>query len=197
MSQIPIKLLAVAVALAFSGSLALAADKLSRGDQSFIKEAAGGGMLEVQLGKLAADKAASQQVKDFGKKMERDHSKVNSEIKTLASANNIQIADKLEGKNKSTYDRLAKLSGERFDREYMKAMIDDHKADVDTFKKQADKADNADVKQFASKTLPTLEQHLELAQSTGQQVGAASGTSSSEEGGLKGLIDKAKDKVSR
>ena len=197
MSQIPIKLLAVAVALAFSGSLALAADKLSRGDQSFIKEAAGGGMLEVQLGKLAADKAASQQVKDFGKKMERDHSKVNSEIKTLASANNIQIADKLDGKNKSTYDRLAKLSGERFDREYMKAMIDDHKADVDTFKKQADKADNADVKQFASKTLPTLEQHLELAQSTGQQVGAASGTSSSEEGGLKGLIDKAKDKVSR
>lgn len=191
MSKNSAKLLAVAVALLFSGSLALAADKLSRSDQSFIKDAAGGGMLEVQLGKLATEKAASQQVKDFGKKMEQDHSKVNRELKTLASANNIQIPDKLEGKNKSTYDRLAKLSGERFDREYMKTMIDDHKDDVDHFKKAADKADSAEVKQFASKNLPTLQEHLELAQSTGQQVGAAS------DSGLKGMIDKAKDKVSR
>ena len=191
MSQIPIKLLAVAVALAFSGSLALAADKLSRGDQSFIKEAAAGGMMEVQLGKLASEKAASPQVKDFGKKMVTDHSKANKELQHLASTNNVQISDKLEGKQKSTYDRLAKLSGEKFDREYMKTMIDDHKADVDTFKKQSDKADNADVKSFAAKTLPILQEHLDLAQSTGQQVGAAS------ESGLKGLYDKAKDKVTR
>jgi putative membrane protein len=186
------KLLAVTVALLFSGSLALAADnKLSRSDQSFIKDAAEGGMMEVQLGKLASEKAASQQVKEFGKKMEQDHGKANREIQQLASTKNVQIADKLEGKHKSTYDRLAKLSGERFDREYMKTMIDDHKADVDKFKKEADKADDADVKKFAAKTLPTLEQHLELAQSTGQQVGAAS------DSGVKGLIDKAKDKVSR
>jgi putative membrane protein len=187
------------MALAFSGSLALAADnKLSRGDQSFIKDAAAGGMMEVQLGKLASEKASSPQVKEFGKKMEQDHSKANKEIQQLASSKNVQIADKLEGKHKSTYDRLAKLSGDRFDREYMKTMIDDHKDDVDKFKKEADKADDADVKQFAAKTLPTLEKHLELAQSTGQQVGAATNSgSNSEEGGLRGLIDKAKDKVSR
>jgi predicted outer membrane protein len=86
----------------------------------------------------------------------------------------VQISDKLEGKHKSTYDRLAKLSGEKFDREYMKTMIDDHKSEVDKFKKEAESAKDPDVKQFASKTLPTLEKHLELAQSTGQQVGAAS-----------------------
>lgn len=60
----------------------------------------------------------------------------------------MQSADKLEGKQKSTYDRLAKLSGEKFDREYMKTMIDDHKADVDNFKKQAEKAGDADVRPF-------------------------------------------------
>jgi putative membrane protein len=131
-------------------------------------------------------------VKEFGKKMEQDHSKLNKELQQLASTKNQQIPDKLEGKQKSTYDRLAKLSGEKFDREYMKTMIDDHKTDVDKFKKQADKADDADVKKFAAKALPTLQQHLELAQSTGQQVGAAT-----QDGGLKGLVEKAQDKVKR
>ena len=185
------KLLALGAALLFSSSLATAADKLSMGDSRFIKDAAGGGIMEVELGKLASEKAASPQVKEFGKKMEQDHSKLNTELKQLASTKNVQIPDKLEGKGKSTYDRLSKLSGDKFDREYMKAMIDDHKTDVDKFKKEADKADNPDVKSFAAKALPTLERHLEMAQSTGQQVGAAS------EGGLKGLVDKAKDKVSR
>jgi putative membrane protein len=186
------KFLALGAALLFSSSLALAADKLSMSDSRFIKDAAGGGLLEVELGRLASEKAASPQVKEFGKKMEQDHGKVNTELKQLASANNVQIPAKLEGKEKSTYDRLAKLSGDRFDREYMKVMIDDHKTDVDHFKKQAEKADSQDVKSFASKALPTLERHLEMAQSTGQQVGAAS-----EDGGLKGLVDKAKDKINR
>lgn len=189
MSRYGAKLLALSAALLFSSSLAVAADKLSSGDQKFIKDAAAGGMMEVQLGKLASEKASSQQVKDFGKQMVTDHSKANTELKHLASTKNVQIPTELEGKHKSTYDRLAKLSGDRFDREYMKTMIDDHKDDVDKFKKQADKADDADVKQFAAKTLPTLEKHLEMAQSTGQQVGAVS------EGGLKGFIDKTKDKI--
>jgi putative membrane protein len=189
MLQNSVKLLAVAVALVFSSSLAIAADKLSSGDQKFIKEAAAGGMLEVQLGKLAVEKASSQQVKDFGKRIERDHTKVNTELKQLASTKNVQIPTELEGKEKSTYERLSKLSGDRFDREYMQRMIDDHKEDVSAFQKQADKGDNADVKSFAAKTLPTLKEHLELAQSTGQQVGAAS------QGGLKGFIDKTKDKI--
>jgi putative membrane protein len=192
MSQNRIKLLTLAVALLFGGSLALAADKLSMGDSRFIKDTANGGLAEVELGKLAAEKAASPQVKEFGKKMEQDHSKLNKELQQLASTKNQQIPDKLEGKQKSTYDRLAKLSGEKFDREYMKTMIDDNKTDVDKFKKQADKADDADVKKFAAKALPTLQQHLELAQSTGQQVGAAT-----QDGGLKGLVEKAQDKVKR
>jgi len=174
MSQNWAKFFTLAVALLFTGGLSTAADKLSSGDQKYIKDAANGGVMEVQLGKLATEKAASQQVKDFGKKMEQDHSKANTEIQQLASSKNVAIADKLEGKHKSTYDRLAKLSGEKFDREYMKAMIDDHKDDVDKFQKEADKGNDAEVKQFAAKTLPTLKQHLDLAQSTGQQVGAIS-----------------------
>src|ERR1043165_2279749 len=139
------KLLALGAALLFSGSMAAAADKLSSGDQRFIKDAAGGGMMEVELGKRAAEKASSPQVKEFGRKMEQDHSKANAELQKLASTKNVQIPHELEGKQKSTcdrrkawrgdqkstsdrrkasrgdqkstYDRLAKLSGDRFDRE--------------------------------------------------------------------------------
>ena len=192
MSKTGVKFLSLAVALLFGGSLAIAADKLSMGDSRFVKDAASGGLFEVEIGKLAADKAASKQVKDFAKKMEQDHGKANTEIQQLASSKQVAIPEKLEGKHKSTYDRLAKLSGEKFDREYMKIMIDDHKTDVDKFKKEADSAKDPDVKQFASKTLPTLEKHLELAQSTGQQLGA-----NTSDGGLKGFVEKAKDKVSR
>lgn len=168
-----IQVFVVGLALVFSTGLAAAADKLSSSDQKFIKEAAEGGLMEVELGKLAADKASSEKVKQFGKKMEQEHGKVNQELQQLAASKSIDLPKKLEGKHKSTVDRLAKLSGDKFDREYIKTMIDDHKADVDKFQREADKASDADVKKFASKQLPTLKQHLELARSTGQQVGSS------------------------
>jgi putative membrane protein len=164
-----------ALALLLPGGIALGAgqsDKVPSAEAKFIKDAAEGGIMEVELGRLAAEKAASAQVKEFGKRMEQDHSKANKELEQLAAKKNIDLPKQLDGKHKAEVDRLAKLSGEKFDREYMQAMIKDHKEDVAKFQREAEKGKDPDIKQFASQTLPTLKKHLELAQTTGQQVGA-------------------------
>src|SRR5690349_20135678 len=98
---------------------------LSSGDTKFVKEAAEGGMAEVELGRLAATHATSDQVKQFGQRMVDDHGKANNQLMELAQRHNITVPTILTGKHKSEYDRLSKLSGDQFDREYVKLMVAD------------------------------------------------------------------------
>jgi putative membrane protein len=144
--------------------------QLSRGDTNFVTEAAQGGLMEVELGKVAAQKASSSQVKEFGQRMQKDHTKANEALKQIATTKGIKVPTALDRKHKSTVDQLSKKSGAEFDREYMKAMVDDHKEDVEKFQREADKGDDADLKKFASEHLPILKEHLELAQTVRQQV---------------------------
>jgi putative membrane protein len=148
--------------------------KVSRADQRFIKDAAAGGMMEVELGKVAADKGTNDKVKQFGKRMQEDHGKANDELKKIAADKGVEIPTALEGKHKKTVDRLSKLSGEEFDRQYMRAMVDDHKEDLEKFQREADKGADPAVKQFASKHVPVLKKHLELAQTTNKELRATS-----------------------
>ena len=140
-------------------------------DHRFVTEAAQGGMAEVELGKLAKDKAANDEVKKFADRMVTDHGKANDELKTLAQNKNIQLPSSVSAKDKALQARLSKLSGEQFDRAYMQAMVRDHRADVNEFKKASRSAKDPDVKAFAAKTLPTLEEHLALAQQDAKAVG--------------------------
>lgn len=146
--------------------------KLPSGEERFMKEAASGGLMEVQLGKVAAEKGSHQRVKDFGKRMQADHSKANDQLKKIAAKKGVDLPTEPSGEHKSTMDKLTKLSGVEFDREYMDAMVDDHKEDIEKFQTQADKGKDPDVKKFASDNLPVLKKHLELAQSTQKQVKA-------------------------
>src|SRR5690349_3627449 len=97
--------------------------QLAGAEQAFIKEAATGGLMEVELGKLAAEKASSAEVKQFGQRMVDDHGKANQQLSTIAQQKNVQVPTELTGKAKSDYDRLSKLSGEQFDRAYMQLMV--------------------------------------------------------------------------
>ena len=142
-------------------------------DQSFVMKAAKGGMAEVELGKLAQDKGSSEQVKSFGKRMADDHGKANDELQTLAKNKNITLPTELDPKDQALKDRLSKLSGASFDRAYMTAMVTDHRKDVSEFKRESMSAKDPDIKAFASKTLPTLEDHLKLAQDTDKMVGTS------------------------
>ncbi|MBD2754395.1 DUF4142 domain-containing protein [Spirosoma validum] len=134
----------------------------SENTNEFAVKAANGGMLEVEMGRLAQEKGMSQDVKDFGAMMVKDHSKANDELKSIATLKNITLPATLGEDEQKHVNDLAKLSGKEFDKKYVSMMVDDHKEDIDLFKKTAedDKTD-AEVKAFASKTLPTLQKHMD------------------------------------
>ena len=132
------------------------------GTNEFAVKAANGGMLEVELGRMAEEKAASKDVKDFGAMMVKDHSKANEELKTIAATQNITLPSTLGEDEQKHVNDMAKLSGAEFDKKYVSMMVDDHKDDIDLFKKAVDdEKTNQAVKDFASKTLPTLQKHMD------------------------------------
>lgn len=142
------------------------------GDGHFVQEAAVGGLMEVQLGRIAQNKAASDDVKRFGQRMVADHGRANERLKTVATQEGIPVPDTLPPEKKKAVDQLAGLSGAAFDKAYMAHMVEDHREDVATFQREAGKSGDTPVKQFAAETLPTLREHLELAEATAAKVGA-------------------------
>jgi len=142
-------------------------------DKTFVEKAAVGGLAEVAMGKMAQQKGSSDQVKQFGSRMVDDHSKANDELKQVASSKGITLPTDLDAKHKSKIDKMQKLSGAQFDRAYMDDMVADHKQDVAEFRKEANSGKDSDIKAFAAKTLPTLEDHLKMAQSTDSAVKAS------------------------
>jgi putative membrane protein len=134
-------------------------------DKKFIEEAAQGGMAEIQLAELALKNASSDSVKEMAQHIAEDHSKANEELKTIAAQKSVTLPSDVSMKHKQLAEKLSKLTGAEFDKEYTKAMIEDHKKDVMSFEKASKKADDVDLKAFAAKTLPTLKHHLEMAQS--------------------------------
>ena len=138
---------------------------LNPDDRTFLEKAAVGGKAEVELGQLALERAQNDQVKQFAQRMVTDHSQANSDLVSMGDKMSITLPTEHDKENQDTKNRLSKLNGAKFDKEYMKAMVDDHQKDVNDFQKESSSAINSDVKAFASKTLPTLQQHLDLAKS--------------------------------
>jgi putative membrane protein len=136
---------------------------ISEADQAFMMEAGAGGMAEVEMGRLAATKAQSAEVKAFGQRMVRDHSKANSELMLLAKRKGVTLPSGLNEEQKAMKEKLSNLSGADFDREYMSMMVDDHDKDVKAFEDKAGNAADPDLKHFVVKTLPTLKMHQSMA----------------------------------
>ena len=133
-------------------------------DAEFAKKAAQGGVLEVKLGQLAQQKGESDAVKDFGRRMENDHSKAGDNLKQVASQEQLPLPTDLDKTGQMEYDKLSKLSGADFDRSYTKMMIQDHQKDVAEFQKEARNGQDDGIKNFAAQTLPTIQEHLLLIQ---------------------------------
>lgn len=132
-------------------------------DKEFVANAGAGGLAEVQMGNLALQKASSADVKAFGQRMVTDHSAANDELSRLATAKGLALPTEPKADAKAAMDHLSSLTGAEFDNAYMQHMAEDHEKDVAEFEKAATSAGDADVKGFASKTLPTLREHLTLA----------------------------------
>jgi putative membrane protein len=155
-------LLAVVPALVAQGDMGKS--KMSSDDTKFMKEAAMGGMEEVDLGKLAAQKAASADVKSFAQKMVDDHSKANDQLMQLATQKGVTLPTGMSSMEKSATAKLDKLSGADFDKAYVSMMVKDHKKDVAAFEKESKSGKDSDLKSWASTTLPTLQDHLKMIQ---------------------------------
>jgi putative membrane protein len=150
----------VAVGLLIAVPCAKAETKLSTADKDFILAAAQGGMTEVKLGELAAQKAMRDDVKTFGQMMVKDHSAINDDLKALAAQKGVTLPDSLDAKHQAMVDKMAALTGSEFDNAYIAGMIKDHKADAKEFKAESAETKDADVKSFVDKSIPVVDGHL-------------------------------------
>jgi putative membrane protein len=131
---------------------------------NFVVNATNGGMMEVELGKIAEDRASSARVKAFGAMMVKDHTDANNNLKGIANSLNIAIPDSVSNDTRKEINDLKMKKGKDFDKAYVNMMVDDHKKDIAEFRKCADYCSDSTVKNFAATTLPVLEKHLDSIQ---------------------------------
>jgi putative membrane protein len=141
-------------------SLPMVAFAQSNPDASFYKHAAEGGIAEVDAGRLAQDKGNSQQVKDFGAMMVKDHTAANEKLQALAASKNITLPTSASVGQMATKAKLDVLSGDTFDKSYVKGQISAHRQTVALFRKEISSGQDDDAKAFATATLPTVRAHL-------------------------------------
>lgn len=137
-------------------------DKLEE-DHEFMVKAASGGMMEVELGNIAATNAASPKVKEFAQMMVTDHTKANEEVKALAAAKNITLPASPGEKHQKHIDDLKSKQGAAFDKAYMEMMVEDHEDDIKKFEKQSEKGNDPDIKNLAAGKVAILKHHHEMA----------------------------------
>jgi len=159
-------LAAIASGIGVAGAADPPSDKgdkiVTGGDLAFMNDAGPGGVAEVELGRLALERAASAEVKQFARQMIEDHSKAGEKLKELAQQKKVTLSPEILPQAKQTKETLARLSGGDFDRGYVKAMVEMHERDVAAFDAVAKNAVDADVKAFAAETVPTLKHHLQM-----------------------------------
>ena len=155
----------LAAAMAMGAVQAQTADKAS---QKFITNAMESDYAEIDVGKLAEQKGTTQGVRDFGQQLVKDHSENLDKAKQVASQLGVKDPGGASVTQKAEYLKLKVLSGATFDKSFAKGMVSDHQADIKEFQKQSTKNDPAG--QFAQDTLPTLQKHLQMAQSLTQQT---------------------------
>ncbi|HWI80299.1 MAG TPA: DUF4142 domain-containing protein [Ramlibacter sp.] len=148
-------------------------DKLARADRKFIEEAAEGGMMEVEAGKLAQTKASDPNVKSFGEKLEKDHSAANDDLVKLANSKHVELPAGPSRGERKDIEKLGKLSGKDFDKQFVAMGVKDHEKDIKKFEKASGKSKDPELKAWIDKTLPTLREHLAMAQKLKQGGDAA------------------------
>jgi putative membrane protein len=141
-----------------------------RADAEFIREVASSNLKEIRLGEMAQSRAASPAVKQFGQQMVTDHTNLENQLTTMVANNGISLKQSLSSEDEEEVERLEKLSGQDFDRVYMDLMFRGHRDNVEQFQNQARSANSAQVRTFATSSLPILQQHLALAMQAGGQV---------------------------
>jgi len=132
--------------------------------QDFVYKASAAGLAEVNLSMIGATNAGDGDVKKFAERMVDDHGKSNKELLALADKKRLSAAPRMDAEHDQMAGALARLKGSAFDREYMAGMVKDHREAVALFERQSKDGKDEDLKSWAEKTLPTLREHLKMAQ---------------------------------
>jgi putative membrane protein len=151
------------------------AQKASKADQAFLKDAVQGDLSEVKMGQLAQQKGQSQDVKQFGQMLQQDHGQHLQQSQQMAQQMGVTPPTEPNAEQKAMYDRLSKMNGTQFDKAFAKDMVQDHKKDIAKYQKEA--KSKGPLANFAQQTVPVLQKHLQTAQSL-QNAGAAVGSGS-------------------
>lgn len=133
-------------------------------DKQFAADAFAGNLAEVAVGELAKQKTRNEQVRRYGDRLTADHRAANEKLAPIASKYQIQLPGGPDSEAQATHDRLATLSGVQFDREFVQEAISDHEKDIDKYTKAISQLQNPELRAYANQTVPTLRQHLQLAQ---------------------------------
>ena len=141
-------------------------------DKTFVKEAGIGGTAEVELSKLA-QKSDNAEVKSCADRMIRDHTAANQELTAIATGLGLEVPKALDAEHERLRQKLQSLHGKAFDEQYMNGMVEDHEKVVKLFQQEERSGHNPELKQFAQKTLPTLQDHQKMALELSHKVSQA------------------------
>jgi putative membrane protein len=133
-------------------------------DEEFLRQMVMGNMAEVELGKLGAGKATNSELKSFAQRLVQDHGKALEELKTIAKTKNITVPTEVDAEHKATLDKLSAQSGAAFDREYAEVMVDAHRKTLEKLTAYLANAKDPEIRAWASKVLPTVREHLKIAE---------------------------------
>ena len=140
-------------------------------DKMFVRKAMAGGLAEVQMGQLAAQKGSSDQVKSFGQKMVDDHTKLNQQMMPIAEQMGVKTPAKLEKKDQAEYDKLNGLAGAEFDKEYLSFMVKDHHKDLEAFRAEMGSTQDPTLKTAVQQGAQVIDQHAQMVDTLAQQNG--------------------------
>jgi putative membrane protein len=156
-----------------------AASQLSSTDMHFIKAASQGGIAEVKMGYMGVQSGTSQEVKNLGQKLIQDHTAANKELEQLAARKGVALTGDIDSKHQKELDTLSKLNGAEFDKAYLHHAVMDHQKDIKQYQAAADKATDQDIRAFAQRTIPILQQHLDMAKNAQNMTTTGATTSGS------------------
>jgi putative membrane protein len=174
----PLRIILLSTAMALCPAVLLAQSDAAtpteaQKDKMFLRKAAAGGLAEVQLGKLATQKAAAQDVKDFGQKMVTDHTALNSQMAPIADSMSVPLPTKLSTEDQAEYDKLNALSGDDFDKEYVSFMVKDHHQDLREFRTEAASTSNPTLRAAVDKGSKVIYEHMTMIDKMAREKGIA------------------------
>ena len=148
------------------------AEKKMDYDSEFLAKAASGGMMEVKLAEDIKGRLTTREAKQYAQWMIDDHTKVNANLQKLAASKNIVLPSMLGDEQQDVYEDVTKKEGLELDQTYLKEMLKDHQHDVEEFTTASMKASDQDIKDFATKTLPILTEHLAAVTKLSSEINA-------------------------